>query len=193
MGTMLSAALRQLRQDLGYAAAFVVTLGLGIGASTAIFSAVEGVLIRPLPYPHADRIMYVQQPLQRTGSDNTLFSFVEAADYRTQTRTIEEVVEYGDWQFNVVGAGEPRLAYGGLVTSNYFKVLAIRPSLGRTLAADDDLDGAAPVAVLTYEFWRQAFGSDPGVVGKVVELTGVATTIIGVLEPGSHYAGTERA
>jgi len=138
MGTMLSAALRQLRQDLGYAAAFVVTLGLGIGASTAIFSAVEGVLIRPLPYPHADRIMYVQQPLQRTGSDNTLFSFVEAADYRTQTRTIEEVVEYGDWQFNVVGLGEPRVAYGGLVTSNYFKVLAIRPQLGRALQAEDD-------------------------------------------------------
>ena len=98
MGTMLSAAVRQLRQDIGYAAAFVVTLGLGIGASTAIFSAVEGVLIRPLPYPHADRIMYVQQPLQRAGDDNTLFSFVEAADYRTQARTIEEIVEYGDWR-----------------------------------------------------------------------------------------------
>src|SRR6185436_16286598 len=97
------AAWRQLRQDIGYAVAFVVTLGLGIGASTAIFSAVEGVLIRPLPYPHADRIVYVQQPLQRTGDENTHFSFVEAGDYRTQTRTLEEVVEYGDWQFNVVG------------------------------------------------------------------------------------------
>jgi predicted permease len=184
---------RRLRDDPGYAIAFILTLGLGIGASTAIFSAVQGVLIRDLPYPNADRIVYVEQPQTRAGGINANFSFVEVADYRSQAQAFEEVVEYGDWQFNVVGAGEPRLAYGGLVTSNYFKVLAIRPSLGRTLAADDDVDGAAPVAVLTYEFWRQAFGADPAVVGKVVELTGVATTIIGVLEPGSHYAGTERA
>jgi len=193
MGTMLSAAVRQLRQDLGYAAAFVVTLGLGIGASTAIFSAVEGVLIRPLPYPHADRIMYVQQPLQRAGADNTLFSFVEAADYRTQTRTIEEVVEYGDWQFNVVGLGEPRVAFGGLVTSNYFKVLAIRPQLGRALQAEDDSRSSPAVAVLTHEFWQRVAGSDPNVIGKSIELTGVPATIVGVLEPGSHYAGTARA
>jgi len=187
------AAWRQLRQDIGYAVAFVVTLGLGIGASTAIFSAVEGVLIRPLPYPHADRIVYVQQPLQRTGDENTHFSFVEAGDYRTQTRTLEEVVEYGDWQFNVVGLGEPRVVYGGLVTSNYFKVLAIRPFIGRVLQPDDDGRATQPVAVLTYEFWQRITGSDRSVINKTIELTGVATTIVGVLEPGSHYAGTERA
>src|SRR5678815_1036957 len=167
MGSLLHAAWRQLRQDIGYAVAFVVTLGLGIGASTAIFSAVEGVLIRPLPYPHADRIVYVQQPLQHTGDENTHFSFVEAGDYRTQTRTLEEVVEYGDWQFNVVGLGEPRVVYGGRATQ--------------------------PVAVLTYEFWQRITGSDRSVINKTIELTGVATTIVGVLEPGSHYAGTERA
>src|SRR6185295_6208999 len=138
MFSVLRPALRMFRQDPGYAVAFVLTLGLGIGATTAIFSAVEGVLIRPLPYPHADRIVVLQQPRTRTGQDNALFSFVEVSDYRKQATTIQEVVEYGDWQFNVVGLGEPRLAYGGLVTSNYFKVLAIRPSLGRTLAADDD-------------------------------------------------------
>src|SRR5215510_352361 len=149
----LRAALRQLRQDAGYAVAFVLTLGLGIGASTAIFSAVEGVLIRPLPYPHADRIVYAQQPITRTGVENTSFSFIEVADYRKQAKTIQEVVEYGDWQFNVVGLGEPRLAYGGLVTSNYFTVLAIKPRMGRTLMPEDDLRSSAPVAVLTYEFW----------------------------------------
>ena len=193
MGTMLRAAVRQLRQDIGYAVAFVVTLGLGIGASTAIFSAVEGVLIRPLPYPHAERIMYVQQPLQRAGDDNALFSFVEAADYRTQTRTIDEIVEYGDWQFNVVGLGEPRVVFGGLVTSNYFKVLAIRPQLGRALQPEDDSRASPPVAVLTHEFWQRVTGADRNIVGKAIELTGVPATIVGVLEPGSHYAGTARA
>src|SRR5262245_13959112 len=189
----LRAAMRQLRQDAGYALAFVLTLGLGIGASTAIFSAVEGVLIRPLPYPHADRIVFVQQPLQRTGDENTHFSFVEAADYRTQASTLEEVVEYGDWQFNVVGLGEPRVVYGGLVTSNYFKVLAIRPFVGRALQPEDDGRATQPVAVLTYEFWQRITGADRSVVGKTIELTGVPTQIVGVLEPGSHYAGTERA
>ena len=129
----------------------------------------------------------------RRGGANANFSFIEVQDYRQQASSIEELVEYGDWQFNVVGQGEPMLAYGGLVTSNYFKVLNIRAAQGRTLVADDDRAGAAPVAVLTHDFWRDRFGSDPGAVGRVIELSGIATTIVGVLEPGSHYAGSERA
>ena len=189
----LRAAFRVITHDPGYAIAFVVTLGLGIGATTAIFSAVEGVLIRPLPYPHADRIVFATQPLTRTNSENTSFSFVEASDYRSQATTLDQVVEYGDWQFNVVGLGEPRLAYGGLVTSNYFTVLAIKPQLGRTLMAEDDRRDSAPVAVLTNEFWLRVLGGDPNVIGRAIELTNVPATIVGVLEPGSHYAGTQRA
>lgn len=193
MLSMFRPALRMFHQDPGYAVAFVLTLGLGIGATTAIFSAVEGVLIRPLPYPHADRIVVLQQPIAKTGQPNTSFSFVEVADYRAQAKTFDELVEYGDWQFNVVGLGDPRLAYGGLVTSNYFKVLAIRPLFGRTLSSEDDRKDSAPVAVLTFEFWKKMFGDDRSAVGKVIELSNVATTIVGVLEPGSHYAGTQRA
>ena len=133
MRSLIRPTLRMFRQDPGYAVAFIVTLGLGIGATTAIFSAVEGVLIRPLPYPHADRIVYVEQPITKAHQPNTAFSFVEVADYRSQARSVDEFVEYGDWQFNVVGIGEPQLIYGGLVTSNYFKVLAIRPLFGRSL------------------------------------------------------------
>jgi len=190
---MLRPVLRRFREDPGYVITFVLTLGLGIGATTAIFSAVEGVLIRPLPYPNADRIVYVEHPETRTGRENASFSFVEIADYRTQAVSMDELVEYGDWQFNVVGQGEPHLAHGGLVTSNYFKVLNIRAALGRALIADDDVDKAPAVAVLTHEYWQRVFGGDPAVVGRVIELTNVATTVVGVLEPGSHYAGTERA
>jgi predicted permease len=186
----LRPALRLFRQDPGYALAFVVTLGLGIGATTAIFSAVEGVLIRPLPYPHADRIAYMEQAVAH---GTVAFSFVEVSDYRTQSHTIDEFVEYGDWQFTVNGVGEPQQAYGGLVTANYFKVLAIRPLLGRTLAPDDDRRASPAVTVLTYEFWRRAFGSDQNVVGKVIDLSGIPTKVVGVLEPGSHYAGSQRA
>jgi predicted permease len=186
----LRPAFRLFRQDPGYASAFIVTLGLGIGATTAIFSAVEGVLIRPLPYPHADRIAYMEQTVAH---GKVAFSFVEVSDYRAQSQTVDEFVEYGDWQFTVLGAGEPQQVYGGLVTANYFKVLAIRPLMGRTLAPDDDQRSSAPVAVLTDEFWRRALGSDPAVIGKVIELSGIPTKIVGVLEPGSHYAGSQRA
>jgi len=186
-------ALRRLRHDRAYAIAFVLTLGLGIGATTAIFSAVEGILLRPLPFPDADRIVQVRQVQGSVADSLGQFSFVEVADYRQQSTTLDELVEYGDWQFSVVGLGEPQLVYGGLVTSNYFKVLGLKARIGRALVPGDDVDKAAPVAVLTYEFWRRALGADPAAVGRVIELTGIATTIVGVLEPGAHYAGTRRA
>ena len=96
-------ALRRLRHEPAYAVAFVLTLGLGIGATTAIFSAVEGILLRPLPFPDADRIAYVQQAQRNQADSLGQFSFVEVADYRRQASTIDEIVEYGDWQFSVVG------------------------------------------------------------------------------------------
>ena len=185
--------LRRLRHDRAYAAAFVLTLGLGIGASTAMFSAVEGILLRPLPFPNADRIVYVQQAQAAVADSPGQFSFVEVADYRRQSQTMDQFVEYGDWTFSLVGLGEPRVIHGGLVTSNYFEVLGLGAHLGRTLIPEDDNDKGAPVAVLTYEFWRQALGADPSAVGRSIELSGIPTTVVGVLRPGAHYAGTARA
>ena len=131
-------AFRSLVRTPGYTAAFVLTLGLGIGANTAIFSVINGVLLRPLPYPDADRIMYLEQVAAAGGTTNTSLSFVEVADYRTEATTLEEVVEFGDWTFNVLGRGEPHLTIAGLVTANFFQVLGLRPHLGRTLTEDDD-------------------------------------------------------
>ena len=143
--------LRSLVQAPGYTAAFVLTLGLGIGLNTAIFSVINGVLLSPLPYPDADRIMYVQQLALAAGVANTRFSFQEVQDYRDQSRTLDQFVEYGDWTFTVVGDEDPHRAVGGLVTSNYFEVLAINPALGRTLGPQDDGDGSEPVMVLTHD------------------------------------------
>ena len=89
-------AMRNIRKTPGFALAFVLTLGLGIGANTAIFSIINGVLLRPLPYPEADRIMHLRQPAVRSGVENTNFSFAEVADYRSQSKTIDEFVEFGD-------------------------------------------------------------------------------------------------
>jgi len=190
-------AARSLLRTPGYTLAFVLTLGLGIGLNTAIFSVVNGVLLAPLPYRDAHRILYLRQPAVAAGIDNVGFSFVEVQDYRQAARTVDELVEYGDWTFNVVGdEGDPHRAVGGLVTSNYFEVLGIRPALGRTLNSQDDGDGAEPAMVLTHDYWTRAFGADPAVLGRTLKLYAFSAPktarIVGVLEPGTHYTGTRQ-
>lgn len=185
---------RSLMRAPGYTTAFVLTLGLGIGLNTAIFSVINGVLLSPLPYPDADRIMYVQQPALQAGVENVSFSFQEVQGYREQTRTLDQFVEYGDWTFTVVGDDDPHRAVGGLVTSNYFEVLALNPAVGRALGPQDDGDGAEPVVVLTHDYWTRVFGADPDVIDRTVRLYAFSaptvTRIVGVLEPGTHYTGT---
>lgn len=190
----LRITMRSLIRTPGYTAAFVLTLGLGIGLNTAIFSVIHGVLLAPLPYPDADRILYVQQPAMAAGIDNVSFSFEEVQDYREESRTMDEFVEYGDWTFTVVGEDEPHRAIGGLVTANYFDVLDLTPQFGRTMNAEDDGRGAEPVMVLTHDYWTRVFGADPEIIGTTVRLYAFSsptlTRIIGVLEPGTHYTGT---
>ena len=183
---------RSLNGNRTYAAAFVVTLGLGIGVNTAIFSVVNGVLLQPLPYQDADRIMFVQQPANRAGAFDAAFSFIEIDDYRAASRMIDEFVEFGDWDFSVIGRGDPHRVVGGLVTANYFEVLGLRPLHGRTLLPSDDDAGAPPVMVLTHAYWTRMFGADPEIVGTTVKLTTKSVEIVGVLEPGSHYTGRRK-
>jgi predicted permease len=181
-------AIRNLTRVPGFAAAFILTLGLGIGANTAIFSVINGVLLRPLPYPEADRIMHLRQPQAAAGVEDSSFSFPEVGHYRSQSKTIDQFVEFGDWTFNVLGRGEPHRATGGLVTANFFPMLGAQPLLGRMLVPADEGKGAPPVAVLTYAYWQRAFGGDPSAVGQTLDLTTTKAQIVGVLKPGSHYA-----
>ena len=192
----LRLAVRRIRRSPGYAAAFVITLGLGIGINTAIFSVVNGVLIEPLPYTDSDRLVYLRQPALKRGLDDVGFSFTEVRELREASVTIDEFVEYGDLTFGVAGESEPHRAVGGLVTSNYFEVLGLRPRLGRTLQPQDDGTGAQPVMVLTDGYWDRVFGSDPDVVGRTLRLYVFGqqkdVEIVGVLRPGSLYTGTRQ-
>src|SRR5262252_9090983 len=181
-------ALRNLFRVPGFTLAFVLTLGLGIGANTAIFSVINGVLLRPLPYPEADRIMRLSQPQVNAGVEDSSFSFPEIAHYRSSSKTVDQFVEFGDWTFNVLGRGEPHRATGGLVTANFFPMLGAQPLLGRMLVPADEAKGAPPVVVLTHTYWQRMFGSDPAVVGQTLDLTTKQAQIVGVLKPGSHYA-----
>jgi putative ABC transport system permease protein len=184
----LRLALRTLPRTPAYALAFILTLGLGIGANTAIFSVINGVLLRPLPYPDADRILHLRQPQVAADVEDTNFSFVEVADYRREARTIDQFIEFGDWTFNVLGRGDAHRATGGLVTSNFLVMLGARPQLGRLLLPTDDARTAPPVVVLTDAYWKRVFGGDPAVVGQMLDLTVKKAQIVGVLAPASHYA-----
>ena len=184
----LRVAVRNLSKLPWFAVAFILTLGLGIGANTAIFSVINGVLLRPLPYPDADRIMHLRQVQATAGIEDSSFSFAEVADYRGQAKTIDQFVEFGDWTFNVLGRGEPHRATGGLVTSNFFQMLGAHPQYGRMLVQADDAKGAPPVVVLTDAYWRRIFGGDPNVIGQTLDLTVKKAQIVGVLAPGAHYA-----
>lgn len=193
----LRAAMRRLSRAPGYAAAFVVTLGLAVGVNSAVFSVVHGVVLRPLPFDDAERIVYLKQPVRASSVDNASFSFMEIDDYRSASRTIDEFVEYGDWEFTVLADGRPHRGVGGLVTSNYFGVLGMRAANGRLLDVGDDARGAEPVMVLTWAYWERTYGADPDVVGRFVELENldqpfVRVRIVGVLERGLHYTGSRR-
>lgn len=193
----LRQAVTTLRRSPGYVVAFVVTLGLAVGVNSAVFSVVNGVLLKPLPFPDADRLLYLKQPVAATGTEHALFSFMEIDDYREASVTIDEFVEFGDWEFTVLGQDEPHRAVGGLITSNYFEVMGMRPALGRLLAEHDDDEGTEPVMVLTDQYWARVFGRDPSVLGRVLDLENIAaadpftpTRVVGVLEPGLHYTGS---
>src|SRR6185503_6820320 len=184
----LRIALRNLTRVPGFALAFILTLGLGIGANTAIFSVINGVLLRPLPYPEADRIMRLRQPQTSAGIEDTLFSFPEVARYRELSKTMDQFVEFGDWTFSVLGRGDAHRATGGLVTANFLPMLGAQPLVGRMLVPADEAKGAPPVAVLTHAYWQRVFGADPSIVGQTLDLTVKKAEIVGVLKPASHYA-----
>src|SRR5262245_13631352 len=184
----LRIALRNLIRVPGFALAFVLTLGLGVGANTAIFSVINGVLLRPLPYPEADRIMHLRQPQVAAGVEDSSFSFPEIGHYRLVSQTVDQCVEFGDWPFNVLGRGEPHRATGGLVTANFFPMLGAQPLLGRMLVPADEAKGAPPVVVLTHGYWQRMFGSDPAVIGQTLDLTVKQDMIGGVLTPGPQHA-----
>ena len=180
-------ALRSLARSPGFALAVILTLALGIGANTAVFSVLRGVLLRPLPNRGGDRLVYLRQSAERAGLSNVNFSVPEIIDYRTSAKTLQGVAEFSTMTFNLVGNGEPVQVQVGIITGNYFEVMGLKTVLGRTFTAADDGAGAAPVMILTNEYWRSAFGGDSSVIGKTLRINGFSSTIVGISEPAPRF------
>jgi len=174
-------AARTLRRAPAFTAASLVTLALGIGATTAIFSVIDGVLLRPLPYANGDRLVHVNQPANAGAIPDVGFSAMEVADYEAQTHSFDAMAEYHSMAFTLLGRDEPRRVQTGVVSANFFDLLGVKPLLGRTFRAGEDQAGAAPVIVLSYEFWQRALGGDPNVVGRTFTMNDRIHTVIGVL------------
>ena len=180
-------ALRTMRKNLGFTSLAVLTLALGIGANTAIFSVVHGVLLRPLPYPQGQQLVFIRQQAQKEGIDDTGFSVHEIEDYRQQSQSLAGLVEYHAMSFILYGHGDPDRVRTAVVSANYFDLFGVSPLMGRTFLPNDDKLGAPPVLMLSYEYWKNKFGSDPGIVGKTFEMNDKVHTVVGVLPPVPQY------
>jgi putative ABC transport system permease protein len=172
--------LRMLRKNPGFTAVAVLTIALGIGANTAIFSVVSAVLLRPLPYPNHAQLVHVHET--HFGSEaSTNFSYANFLDLQRSAKTLENVAGYRPWTFNLTGAGDAEQVFGAQVSANFFSALGIQPFLGRMIdAADDSVGGDNHVVVLSYALWQSHFGGDPQVIGKTTDVNSQRYVVIGV-------------
>jgi putative ABC transport system permease protein len=180
-------ALRMMGKNMGFTVAAIVVLGLGIGANTAIFSVVNAVLLKPLPYQHGDRLLALRQRTPRSGALDLVVSVPELMDYRRQNRSLDGLVEYHNMQFILLGRSEPEQVETGVVSWNFFDLFGVQPLVGRRFAPDDEKEGAPAVLLLSYEYWQRSFGGDPTVVGKIFRMNDKPHTVIGVLPPFPQY------
>jgi predicted permease len=177
-------AFRSVRKNPAYTIVTILTLALGIGANTAIFSVVNGVLLKPLPYPEPARLLFITSQFPGLGFDQFWVSAPEFLEFRERQRSFEDVGAYRAGAVNLGTADQPRRVNSAIVTSELMPVLDVQPIRGRQFNRADTLPGAEDVAVLSSEIWQSAFGGDESVVGRVVPIDGVPTRIVGIMPPG---------
>jgi putative ABC transport system permease protein len=190
MGTFLQDlkySLRMLAKSPAFTAVAVLTLALGIGANTAIFSLINMVLLRPLPYGNPEQLINISAANPEKGLTGIAVSYTKLQHLQQQTRTLESVGAFYSLSLNLVGRGEPEQINGNRVNAEFFRVLGISPALGRSFLPAEDRIGGADVVVLSDTFWHSHFNGDPAVIGRSMSLDGKSTTIIGILPPTFRF------
>ena len=182
-------AARTLTKQRGFTLAVLLTLALGIGATTAIFSVVDGVLLRPLPYPNHDRLVLVWGTARLGGEPQVDLPFPPGnfTDLRERSRSFEALAAFRSWAFTLGDGDETELVPGARVSPELFTVLGVKPMLGRALTPADDQPGAAGVVLMGHALWQRRFGSDPGVIGRQITLNGERFTVVGVMPSGFQF------
>lgn len=173
-------AIRQLRKNPGFATIAVITLALGIGANTAIFSVVHAVLLRPLPFPEPTRLVLTYEGIPKIGFPKLPFSAPDLLLYRQAQHSFEDMADYQNRDFELSGAGEPERATGARISANLFSVLGVHPMLGRAFAADEDQPGRN-VVLISYALWQSKYGGSHDVIGRAMNVDRAPYTIIGVM------------
>ncbi|HEX6057387.1 MAG TPA: ABC transporter permease [Gemmatimonadaceae bacterium] len=192
LGLDLKYAVRSLRRRPGFASVVVLTLALGIGATTAVFSVVNGVLLRPLPFPDPDRIVRLDG--YPTNGDwekvGTGTSYPDYLDVRAASTSFEHLAAIRGWTATLTAPGaEPQRVAVGYITANFTAAFGVRPILGRGFLPDDERPGATPVAMLSHELWSARWGGDASLVGGTIEIDGVPTTVVGILPADLRLRG----
>ena len=186
-GSQLKQVLRRLGRDPLFTAVTLITLAAGVGANTVIFSVIEGILLKPLPYPHPEQLVYMAHAApganipELRGAPSTYFI------YREQGRTFQDVGLYTDDSVSITGLAEPEQVRALVVTDGVLPILGVQPMMGRLFTREDDKAGSPETVLLTYAFWQRKFGGEPTIVGKLITIDGKQNQIIGVLPKSFHF------
>ena len=177
---------RQLLKAPGFTIVAVLTLAVGIGATSAIFSVVNGVMLRPLPYPESDRIVRVMEVLPQYGR----FAVAPAnfLDWRNQNQVFERIATYTTGNDTFIGSEGPERIPRVLVSWDTFELLGVAPILGRTFRKDEDLPNQNNVIVISHGMWQRRFGSDANILGRTINISGAPVSIVGVMPAGFYFA-----
>jgi putative ABC transport system permease protein len=183
----LKFSVRSLMKRPGLTVIAIVTLAIGIGANSAIFSVVNALLLKPLPFPDPDRIVALWDKVPSRGVERNEVSIANYLDWRAQNKTLEQVGIYSWWSTNLTGSDSPERVQGFQVTANFLDVLGVNPLLGRGFSAEEEQPGKDAVALLTYNLWQRRFGADPNIVNKTISANGISRTVLGVMPPDFNY------
>jgi len=180
--------LRMLGKNPSFSAVAVLTLALGIGANTAVFSLVNTILLRPLPYRNPSELVVVSETVPQMGGDLEVgMAAGEYLDYRDRNRSFVETGAYEDAGFNLTGEGNPLRINAAAVTASVFQLLGVPPRLGHVFTAEEERNGGAAVAVLSYSLWQRHYGGDAGILGKTIKLDEKPYLVVGVMPPSFHF------
>ena len=180
-------ALRSLTKRPGFTLIAVITLALGIGANTAIFSAINALLLKPLPFPELDRVVAIWDKMPSRGVTRNEVTVANYLDWQSQSQSFDQLALNRWWSANLTGIDPPERIQGFLVTANFFDTLGMKPIMGRNFSAEENQPGKDAVAIITHSLWQRRFGGDPNIIGKTITVNSIVRTVVGVMPERFNY------